>query len=27
VLIQTRNPQQLAGWIFPFLPIPKTAAR
>ncbi|MDP2207077.1 MAG: TIGR00266 family protein [Alphaproteobacteria bacterium] len=27
VLIQTRNPQQLAGWLFPFLPIPKTAAR
>jgi len=27
VLIQTRNPQQLAGWLFPFLPIPKTVAR
>jgi uncharacterized protein (TIGR00266 family) len=27
VLIQTRNPQQLAGWIFPFLPVPKTTAR
>ncbi len=27
VLIQTRNPQQLAGWLYPFLPIPKTVAR
>jgi uncharacterized protein (TIGR00266 family) len=23
VLIQTRNPQELGGWLFPFLPIPR----
>lgn len=27
VMIQTRNPQQLGGWLLPFLPIPKPAPR